>query len=254
MYTVVLMAALGGGVDVPDCGHRHGCCGGCYGGCWGGCCGGYGGCWGGCYGGGYGGCCGGGYGGYAYGGWGRGYAYGGYPGSYGMVYSNGTAYPSGQMTVSGYYSPQSVPLPTWSNVNEANRLATGAGTAGETMPRPSDGNAITPAAAISPDYRGLAGAPQNGLQPRANIPAPARIVVSLPADARLMIEDEPTSSTTGDRTFVSPPLQPGKPYFYSLKAELDRNGKKETVSQNVEVRAGQESRVTLQFPGEAPNK
>jgi uncharacterized protein (TIGR03000 family) len=71
MYSMVLMMALSGGAEVPDC-HRHGCCGcygGGYGGCYGGCYGGgYGGCYGGCYGGGYGGCYGGCYGGMTYGG------------------------------------------------------------------------------------------------------------------------------------------------------------------------------------------
>ena len=45
MYSVVLMAALTTGTDMPDCGRRGGCCG-CYGG-WGGCYGGCGGCYGG---------------------------------------------------------------------------------------------------------------------------------------------------------------------------------------------------------------
>jgi uncharacterized protein (TIGR03000 family) len=81
MYSMVLMAALTAGTDVPDWGRRWGChgcwggwgwgCHGCWGcwGCWGGCGGG----WGGCYG------CGGCGGGYAWGGWGGysawGYAY-----------------------------------------------------------------------------------------------------------------------------------------------------------------------------------
>ena len=67
MYSMVLMAAMTTGVDMPDWGRRWGCWG-CYGGCWG-CYGGYG--WGG-----YGW---GGWGGYAWGGRGwRGYGWGGY--------------------------------------------------------------------------------------------------------------------------------------------------------------------------------
>ncbi len=64
MYSMVLMAALTTGADMPDWGRRWGCCG-----CWGGwgCWGGYGwGCWG----------CWGGWGCYGWGGWGGwGYAY-----------------------------------------------------------------------------------------------------------------------------------------------------------------------------------
>jgi uncharacterized protein (TIGR03000 family) len=77
MYGVVLVMALAGSAEAPDCHNRCGCHGGGYGGysgCYGGCYGGgYGGCYGGgygrgCYGGGYGGCYGGGYGGGCYGG------------------------------------------------------------------------------------------------------------------------------------------------------------------------------------------
>ena len=74
MYSMVLMAALTTGTDMPDFGRRGGCCG-CYGGYgWGGWGGGYGG-WGGGYGG-----WGGGYGGWGggYGGWGGGWGGWGY--------------------------------------------------------------------------------------------------------------------------------------------------------------------------------
>jgi len=86
MYGVVLVMALAGSAEAPDCHNRCGCHGGGYGGysgCYGGCYGGgYGGCYGGgygrgCYGGGYGGCYGGGYGGGCYGGGYGGGCYGG---------------------------------------------------------------------------------------------------------------------------------------------------------------------------------
>jgi uncharacterized protein (TIGR03000 family) len=109
MYSMVLMAALATGVDMPDLGRRGGChgcwgcygCYGCRGGCWG-CWGGCWGCWGGCY-----GCWGGcyGYGGYALGG------YAPVTGSY--VYAptmpEGAAvaatFPNAERTQSFYYSP-----------------------------------------------------------------------------------------------------------------------------------------------------
>jgi uncharacterized protein (TIGR03000 family) len=78
--------------------------------------------------------------------------------------------------------------------------------------------------------------------------APATIIVTLPAEARLTIDGQATQATSSDRTFVSPPLQQGKSYQYTLKGELDRNGQKVTTSRDVEVRAGQVSRVALQFP------
>lgn len=82
----------------------------------------------------------------------------------------------------------------------------------------------------------------------AQTPAPAVITVSLPADARLTVDDRPTQSTSSHRVFVSPVLQPGKDYFYTLKAEVVRDGQTQSVDQRVIVRAGRESRVTLTIP------
>jgi uncharacterized protein (TIGR03000 family) len=82
MYSMVLMAALTTGTDMPDFGRRWGChgCWGCWGGCYG-CYGGYGWGWGGCW-----GC----YGGYGWGCWGGGwgcYGWGGGYGGLGYVYA-----------------------------------------------------------------------------------------------------------------------------------------------------------------------
>jgi uncharacterized protein (TIGR03000 family) len=79
-------------------------------------------------------------------------------------------------------------------------------------------------------------------------PTKATIVVSLPADATLTVDDNPTTSTSATRVFASPPLQPGKQYTYTLKAEIVRDGQKVVAEKKVPVRAGQESRVTLDFP------
>jgi len=76
----------------------------------------------------------------------------------------------------------------------------------------------------------------------------ATIVVSLPADAKLTIDDEATTSTSDRRVFVSPDLPTGKEFHYTLKAEVMVNGKAEVVSQVVSVRAGEESKVTLSAP------
>src|SRR5438132_4084889 len=77
--------------------------------------------------------------------------------------------------------------------------------------------------------------------------APALIVVSLPADARLTIEDMPTESISDLRTFRSPLLEPDRSYTYTLKAESFRNGLPVNASKQITVRAGRETRVTLDF-------
>jgi uncharacterized protein (TIGR03000 family) len=76
-------------------------------------------------------------------------------------------------------------------------------------------------------------------------PTPARLLVRLPAGARLTIDGEPTRSAGETRRFVSPPLAPGQTFRYTLRAELLRDGKRQGESKEVAVRAGEESEVTL---------
>ena len=238
MYGVVLMMALsGGGADLPAmndaagehvarygdhgqkqyrCGGRlRGCCGGCYGGGYGGC---YGGCYGGggygCYGGGY-GCCG---GGYRYGGYGYGTMP--YAGSYyGYAPESGATYYS--------YSPYGG-APVYSGGMPADY---GYGV------RADQGY-----------YGGQT--PERLGAPLAGGEAPATIMVRLPGDARLTIDGASTSSTQEMRTFISPPLQPGKEYQYTLRAEVTRDGKKVERTREVTVRAGQQSQVTFDLPAQ----
>ena len=65
--------------------------------------------------------------------------------------------------------------------------------------------------------------------------------------ARLTIDDYVTRSTAAERTFVTPPLQPGKEYEYTLKAEVMRDGQPQVVTRRATVRPGEETRITLEF-------
>jgi uncharacterized protein (TIGR03000 family) len=262
MYTVVVLAALGGSVDLPDCGHRrHGCCGGdCYGGCYGSCYGGgYGGCyggWGGCHGG-YGGCYGG-------GGYGGGYAWGGYGSSYAPYaynYGNTMTYPYDRNYSSGYYDQNGQAVPNWSDVNRRNneRLNSPQQRNEDALfnNQPGRTNQLTPApqGGTSPQTPNRSGDQNRPMpQTRGTTEQAATIVVTLPANARLSIEGQPTQSTAGQRVFVSPPLERGKTYTYNLKAEFDRNGQKSTATQNVDVRAGETSRVAMTMPASDANR
>jgi len=78
--------------------------------------------------------------------------------------------------------------------------------------------------------------------------APATIVVSLPADAKLLIDDAATASTSALRTFESPALETGKDHYYTLKAEVIREGKAVAATKRIAVRAGEETRVSLDLP------
>jgi uncharacterized protein (TIGR03000 family) len=215
MYSMVLMAALTTGVDVPDLGRRGGGggCSGCYGGGGGG--GGHGrrgggggGCCG-CYGGGYGGGCmgmgmGGGCMGMGMGGGCMGMGMGG--GCMGMGMGGGCMGMGGGVIMQG-------------------GVQQGTGKGEKIQKKP----------ATKGEGEGMA-------------PAPATIVVDLPADAKLLIDDAKTTSTGTSRVFVSPELNPGKAYHYTLKAEVVRNGKPVKMEKVIEVKAGGIAQVQLTLP------
>ena len=60
----------------------------------------------------------------------------------------------------------------------------------------------------------------------------------VPTDARVWIEDEATSTSGADRSFVSPPLTPGREYVYHIRAQWDENGKTVERKREVTVHAG----------------
>jgi uncharacterized protein (TIGR03000 family) len=72
--------------------------------------------------------------------------------------------------------------------------------------------------------------------------------VTLPAAAKLTVDDSPTASTSASRVFESPSLTPGKTFYYVLKATVVRGGKTETVTKKVAVRAGEDTRVKIDIP------
>lgn len=83
-------------------------------------------------------------------------------------------------------------------------------------------------------------------QKESNAPAPAQIIVSLPADAALFIDDTTTLATSAQRIFVTPELEPNKDYYYTLKAEWVRDGERVTASRRVPLRAGQDTQVVFE--------
>jgi len=73
--------------------------------------------------------------------------------------------------------------------------------------------------------------------------APATIIVSLPVGARLTVDGTPTMSTSERRTFLTPNLQHGVTYAYTLRAETTSGVREERVT----VRAGETSTVQFNF-------
>jgi uncharacterized protein (TIGR03000 family) len=77
--------------------------------------------------------------------------------------------------------------------------------------------------------------------------APATLVVSLPADARLTVDGNATRATSARRTFVTPALEVGGEYTYTLRAEVAQDGQVAVQTQNVTVRAGETTEVSFTF-------
>ncbi len=74
----------------------------------------------------------------------------------------------------------------------------------------------------------------------------ARVTVTVPADARLWMNETLMSLTGSVREFDSPPLAPGLQYAYVITAAWKENGREVTQTQTVDVAAG--SRVNVRFP------
>jgi len=83
---------------------------------------------------------------------------------------------------------------------------------------------------------------------KTEAPSAAKIIVSLPADARLTVDGAVTTSTSDRRVFESPELAPGKTYSYTLKAEFTQDGKPVVVTKEVSIKAGAEVNVTIAAP------
>jgi len=211
MYSVVLMAALSAGGTAPDCHGHCNSCGGCYGGCYGcsGCYGGYGGGYGGCYG------CSGCYGGYG-GCYGGGYGYG----CYGSYNCHGCYGCYGCYGCSGYAPTYGTPVMT-------------------TPVTP------TPPPDMPPVDKGKMTKPDDMKDKETSAATKAKLIVELPADAKLFIDDQPMKTPSAKRVFSTPTLQKGQSYFYEMRAEIVRDGKTITESKRVVVNAGAEIPVTF---------
>ncbi|MCI0348953.1 MAG: TIGR03000 domain-containing protein [Acidobacteriales bacterium] len=66
----------------------------------------------------------------------------------------------------------------------------------------------------------------------------ARVIVEVPADAKLYIDDQPTAAKSTQRVFHTPDLVADREYFYDLKVELVRNGRTIVQTRRVVLRPG----------------
>jgi uncharacterized protein (TIGR03000 family) len=75
----------------------------------------------------------------------------------------------------------------------------------------------------------------------------ATVRVLVPAGATLTINDKATLQHKGSRRFITPPLEKGKGYTYTFKAEFKYGKKSISVARTVKLRAGQKRVISLRL-------
>lgn len=103
-------------------------------------------------------------------------------------------------------------------------------------------------------------------QPSYSAPAPAAddstsanstsvyFTVSVPADAKVMINGKETTTTGASRTYVSRGLEAGRQYKYDIRAEAVRDGKTVSDTQTVTVRAGDRQNLSFALNEQATDE
>lgn len=89
----------------------------------------------------------------------------------------------------------------------------------------------------------------SGVKLVAEAAQPAKLVVAVPADAKLYVDGQLTRQTAASRTIVTPALENGSEYKYTLKVELVRDGKTVTDTKDVAFRAGSTVKVDFNLVG-----
>jgi uncharacterized protein (TIGR03000 family) len=75
----------------------------------------------------------------------------------------------------------------------------------------------------------------------------AQLKVRVPADARIIVNGQLTTSTGRDRRYVSRGLEQGRNYRYELRAEIKREGRTVHRTRVVTLTAGKQTDVTFRF-------
>jgi uncharacterized protein (TIGR03000 family) len=78
----------------------------------------------------------------------------------------------------------------------------------------------------------------------------ARLVVKLPKNANLFVDGVKLEGNQPVRSFNTPTLEQGTEYVYTIKAELNRDGKAISDSKQVHIRAGKKFEVDFSNLGQ----
>jgi uncharacterized protein (TIGR03000 family) len=109
----------------------------------------------------------------------------------------------------------------------------------------------TPTPPPTPPAPGVLGAPTGRSTYNADA---AYLLVSVPADAKVFVNDRATVSTGAERQYVSHGLEQGMRYEYTVRAEMVRDGKTVTETKTVQLSAGNSSNVAFDLTGSDASK
>lgn len=71
------------------------------------------------------------------------------------------------------------------------------------------------------------------------------LTVEVPAEAKIFVNGQETSSTGEIRQYISRNLQPGYNYSYEVRAEIVRDGKPVNETKTIDVKAGEVAKVAF---------
>jgi uncharacterized protein (TIGR03000 family) len=81
-------------------------------------------------------------------------------------------------------------------------------------------------------------------------PTPADIKVTVPANAEVWFDQTKMTSTGPVREYRTPPLAPGRPYSYQVRARWEENGHEVTRTQTISFVAGKQTVVNFSTKGQ----
>jgi uncharacterized protein (TIGR03000 family) len=76
-------------------------------------------------------------------------------------------------------------------------------------------------------------------------PNRARMIVEVPSDAKLFIDDKPMKTTNEKRSFSTPDLEKGETYYYEVRVEVMRDGKPLSETRKVIMKPGEVAKVNF---------
>lgn len=81
--------------------------------------------------------------------------------------------------------------------------------------------------------------PADDVRQSPTAPQPATLVIRLPAEAELFVQNQKIGGSGAERRFKSPALSPDKKYSYSVRIVWNDVGRQQSAEQRVSVRAGE---------------